>query len=60
MRVDPGRSGWWQLIALIPLLGLIVIIVFCVLESDARVPLRCQAGAQPAIGLARCEPNPGV
>lgn len=25
---DTGRSGWWQLIALVPLIGLIVIVVF--------------------------------
>lgn len=25
---DTGRSGWWQLIGLIPVLGLIVLIVF--------------------------------
>ncbi len=30
---DTGRSGWWQLIGLIPL-GIIVLIVFLVLDSD--------------------------
>ncbi len=25
---DTGRSGWWQLIGLIPVIGLIVLIVF--------------------------------
>jgi len=25
---DTGRSGWWQLIALIPIIGLIILIVF--------------------------------
>ena len=25
---DTGRSGWWQLIAFIPLIGLIILIVF--------------------------------
>lgn len=25
---DTGRSGWWQLIVLIPIIGLIVLIVF--------------------------------
>ncbi|MEM7292870.1 MAG: DUF805 domain-containing protein [Pseudomonadota bacterium] len=30
---DTGRSGWWQLIYLIPLIGLIVMIVFCVQDS---------------------------
>ena len=31
---DIGRSGWWQLIALIPILGAIVLIVFYVQASD--------------------------
>ena len=30
---DTGRSGWWQLIALIPLIGAIVLIVFMVQDS---------------------------
>ncbi|MBI3346577.1 MAG: DUF805 domain-containing protein [Burkholderiales bacterium] len=30
---DTGRSGWWQLIGLIPLIGLIVLIVFLAQES---------------------------
>lgn len=25
---DTGRSGWWQLIALIPVIGIIVLLVF--------------------------------
>src|SRR5690554_1127284 len=32
---DTGRSGWWQLIALIPLIGSIVLIVFLVQDSQA-------------------------
>lgn len=31
---DTGRSGWWLLIGLIPLLGAIVLIVFFVQDSD--------------------------
>ncbi|WP_299774887.1 DUF805 domain-containing protein [uncultured Pseudoteredinibacter sp.] len=30
---DTGRTGWWQLIALIPLIGMIVLIVFYVQDS---------------------------
>lgn len=30
---DTGRSGWWQLIALLPLIGVIVLIVFLVQDS---------------------------
>ena len=32
---DTNRSGWWLLIGLIPLIGLIVLIVFFVQDSDA-------------------------
>lgn len=31
---DTGRSGWWTLVALIPLLGLVVIIIL-LLDSEA-------------------------
>ncbi len=31
---DTGRTGWWQLIALIPLLGAIILIVFLVQDSQ--------------------------
>jgi uncharacterized membrane protein YhaH (DUF805 family) len=30
---DTGRSGWWQLLYLIPLIGLIVVIVFLAQDS---------------------------
>lgn len=30
---DTGRSGWWQLIALIPIIGAIVLIVFLALPT---------------------------
>lgn len=30
---DTGRTGWWQLIALIPLIGAIVLLVFLVQSS---------------------------
>ncbi|MDD1793107.1 DUF805 domain-containing protein [Enterovibrio sp. ZSDZ42] len=30
---DTGRSGWWQLIVLIPLVGAIVMLVFLVQDS---------------------------
>ncbi len=32
---DTGRSGWWLLIALIPLIGFIVLLVFMVSDSDS-------------------------
>ncbi len=31
---DTGRTGWWQLIYLIPLIGFIVMIVFLVQDSN--------------------------
>lgn len=30
---DTGRTGWWQLISLIPIIGAIVLIVFLVQDS---------------------------
>lgn len=41
---DTGRTGWWQLIGLIPLLGLIVLIIFLVQESQGDN----EYGAKPA------------
>lgn len=32
---DIGRSGWWQLLSFIPLIGIIVLIVFFVTDSDS-------------------------
>lgn len=32
---DTNRSGWWQLLAIIPVLGWIVLIVFCAQEGEA-------------------------
>ena len=32
---DTGRSGWWMLVALIPLVGVFVLIYFLVIEGDA-------------------------
>jgi len=31
---DTGRSGWWLLLALVPLVGGIVLLVFYILESQ--------------------------
>jgi len=31
---DTGRSGWWWLIGFIPLIGIIVLIVFCCFDSQ--------------------------
>jgi uncharacterized membrane protein YhaH (DUF805 family) len=32
---DIGRSGWWQLICLIPLVGWLVLLYWCVQESSS-------------------------
>ena len=32
---DTGRSGWWMLLGLVPLVGAIVLLVFFVQDSDA-------------------------
>jgi uncharacterized membrane protein YhaH (DUF805 family) len=31
---DIGKSGWWWLIAFIPVIGVIVLLVFCCLDSQ--------------------------
>ena len=31
---DTGRSGWWLLIGLVPILGAIVLLIFLVLDSE--------------------------
>jgi uncharacterized membrane protein YhaH (DUF805 family) len=41
---DTGRSGWWQLIALVPVIGGIVLIVFWALEGTRAAN---QHGADP-------------
>jgi uncharacterized membrane protein YhaH (DUF805 family) len=33
---DTGRSGWWQLIALLPLVGAIILLVFLVSDGEAN------------------------
>jgi uncharacterized membrane protein YhaH (DUF805 family) len=32
---DTGKSGWWALIGLVPLIGGIVLLVFTLLDSEA-------------------------
>ncbi|MCK4706107.1 MAG: DUF805 domain-containing protein [Gammaproteobacteria bacterium] len=41
---DIGRSGWWLLIILIPLLGAVILLVFMFLDSK---PEENQYGANP-------------
>ena len=44
---DTGRSGWWQLLALIPVVGPIVVIVFAAQDSQ---PETNQFGDNPKQG----------
>jgi len=45
---DTGRSGWWQLIAFIPLIGFIILIVFLVQDgADAN-----EYGENPKSGVS--------
>ncbi len=41
---DTGRTGWWQLIGIIPLIGWIVLVVFFVTDSQ---PASNQYGDSP-------------
>ena len=41
---DTNRSGWWQLIGLVPIIGLIVLIVFYIQDSE---PGQNQYGPDP-------------
>jgi uncharacterized membrane protein YhaH (DUF805 family) len=43
---DIGRSGWWYLIAFVPLIGGLILIVFTLLDSD---PDRNEYGPNPKV-----------
>ncbi len=45
---DIDRSGWWQLIGLIPLIGLIILIIWCAQEGKANRFSQASAPAAPA------------
>ncbi|PWJ26612.1 uncharacterized membrane protein YhaH (DUF805 family) [Branchiibius hedensis] len=44
---DTGRSGWWWWLHFIPLIGTIVLVIFCVGESQG--PNKYGPGPEPAI-----------
>jgi uncharacterized membrane protein YhaH (DUF805 family) len=52
---DTGRSGWWLLLAFIPILGWIALLVFFVLDSQ---PGDNQYGPNPKTGAAGGYPPP--
>ena len=35
---DTNKSGWWQLFALIPLAGWLVLVIFFLLPGEPHVP----------------------
>lgn len=46
---DTGRSGWWLLILLVPVIGVIVLLVFMVLDSESG---KNQYGPNPKLAAA--------
>lgn len=53
---DIGKSGWWQLLHLIPLIGLIVLIVWWVRKGDAGAN---RFGPEPAAASLRAGEQAG-
>lgn len=58
---DTGRSGWWLLIGLVPIVGAIVLLVFFCIEGG---PSENQYGANPKFagdtGMTSTRPAPGL
>lgn len=54
---DTGRSGWWILIALIPLIGLIVLIVFYLQDGE---PTENRFGPPPKTLPGAMQPPPAT
>lgn len=46
---DIGRSGWWQLLWIIPLIGWLVLLVFFVTDSTDDNPYGARSGLTSAI-----------
>lgn len=42
---DTGRSGWWCLISIIPLIGAVVLIIFMCMDSQTGNQLDSQTGS---------------
>ena len=45
---DIGRTGWWVLISIIPVIGVVVLLVFMLLDSE---PGSNRYGANPKEGI---------
>ena len=54
---DIGRPGWWWLFGLIPVLGQIVLVVFCATDGIAGDN---RYGPDPKARDPRLAPQPGV
>ena len=56
---DTGRSGWWQLLALIPLIGAIILIVWYATDSgpDNSYGPNPKGGAQGSVGHMQAPPS---
>jgi uncharacterized membrane protein YhaH (DUF805 family) len=54
---DTNKSGWLQLLLLIPLIGLIILIVFWAQDSD---PAQNQYGANPKGAAPAASPVAGI
>lgn len=46
---DTGRTGWWQLIAFIPLIGAIVLLIFLVQKSHGANQYGEPVSSEPAV-----------
>lgn len=53
---DTGRSGWWQLIAFVPVIGTIVLIVFLARDSEQAVN---EHGGNPKLSMPYVQPRFG-
>lgn len=53
---DTGRSGWWQLIAFVPVVGVIALIVFLARDSHPDVN---DYGGNPKLSVAYAQPRFG-
>jgi uncharacterized membrane protein YhaH (DUF805 family) len=56
---DTGRSGWWYLIGLVPLVGIIILIVFLASEGNpGQNAYGSPPGGSPQLGTGTVPPPP--
>ena len=56
---DTGRTGWWQLLLLLPIVGIIVLIVFWAIEGEPQANQYGPNPKQMAMGGYPGSPAPG-